>query len=242
MLKEMAEPQPRSAMPRHATRGDSTRNELKRAARRLFAERGIAAVGMRDILDAAGQRNAAAVHYYFGGKDDLLRELLIDGVRAIDAARQVMLDAAEAQPGGATLDDVVRAMLLPNIDIAGETGERETYLRFIGNLGAERRGLFEETLEGEALGYARCLDHVRRLLARLPAAVVNQRLLFAGLAMHAILQAREAALDGAEEGEHPYWTRNGALDAIVDAVEGVLLGARGAGEAQAGRAPSGTGP
>ena len=215
-----------SATPR-ATRGDATRGELKRAARRLFAERGIAAVGMRDILDAAGQRNAAAVHYYFGGKDELLRELIVDGARAIEARRRAMVDAAEAQPDGATLDDIVRAMLIPNVDIAGETGENETYLRFIGNVQAERRALFQETAGGESPAYGRCMVHVRRLLAPLPVAVVNQRLLFAGLAMQSILEAREAALDGADTGDHPYWTREGALDAIVDAVEAVLIGVRG---------------
>lgn len=209
-----------------ATRGDATRGELKRAARRLFAERGIAAVGMRDILDAAGQRNAAAVHYYFGGKDELLRELIVDGARAIEARRRAMVDAAEASATGATLDDIVRAMVVPNLDIAGDTGESETYLRFIGNAQAERRALFQATAGGESPAYGRCMEHVRRLLAPLPAAVVNQRLLFAGLAMQAILEAREAALDGADAGSHPYWTRDGALDAIVDAVEAILIGVR----------------
>jgi AcrR family transcriptional regulator len=212
-----------------ATRGDATRNELKRAARRLFAERGIAAVGMRDILDAAGQRNAAAVHYYFGGKDELLSELVVDGARAIDRSRQALLDTAEAKEGGPTLDDIVRAMVLPNIDIQGETGESETYLRFIGNLQAERRALFEDAAGTESLAYARCLDQVRRLLAHLPLAVVNQRLLFAGLSSQAILAAREAALDGADEGTHPYWTRPGALDAIILAIEGILIGPSAAG-------------
>ncbi len=207
-----------------ATRGDATRNELKRAARRLFAERGIAAVGMRDILDAAGQRNAAAVHYYFGGKDDLLRELVADGARAIDRSRRAMLDAAEAKAGGVTLDDVVRAMVLPNVEFEGETGERETYLRFIGNLQSERRDLFHDAAVQESASYGRCLDHVRRLLDHLPLAVINQRLLFAGLSNQSILAAREAALDGADEGSHPYWTRPGALDAIVLAIEGILIG------------------
>jgi AcrR family transcriptional regulator len=210
------------------TRGDTTRGELKRAARRLFAERGIAAVGMRDILDAAGQRNAAAVHYYFGGKDELLRELVIDGARTTEARRREMVDAAEAKAGGATLDDVVRAMIVPSIELPGDWGEGETYLRFIGHLQAERRALFAETAGSESPAYARCYDHVRRLLAHLPLTVVNQRLLFAGLALQAILEAREAALDGADAHDHPYWTREGALEAIVDAVKAILLGAEGA--------------
>ena len=216
------------------TRGDTTRGELKRAARRLFAERGIAAVGMRDILDAAGQRNAAAVHYYFGGKDELLRELVTDGARTIDARRAAMLDRAEAGAGGATLDEVVRAMIVPSIDPPGEWGEGETYLRFIGHLQAERRQLFADAAGSESPAYARCFDHVRRLFAPLALGVVNQRLLFAGLALQAILEAREAALDGADAHDHPYWTREGALDAIVDAVKAILLGAEGAVSSETG--------
>lgn len=208
------------------TRGDTTRGELKRAARRLFAERGIAAVGMRDILDAAGQRNAAAVHYYFGGKDELLRELVIDGARTTEARRREMVDALEAE--GVTLDGIVRALIVPSIELPGEWGEGETYLRFIGHLQAERRQLFREAAVNDSPAYGRCYDHVRALMPHLPLAVVNQRLLFAGLAMQAILEAREAALDGADAHDHPYWTREGALDAIVDAVKAILLGAEGA--------------
>ena len=213
-----------------ASRGDTTRNELKRAARRLFAERGIAAVGMRDILDAAGQRNAAAVHYYFGGKDELLRELVVDGARAIDARRRAMLDARGGERASSTLDDVVRAMIVPNIEHrrrdrarARPTSASSATCRPSGARCSPRPA------GSESPGYARCLDHVRRLLAHLPLAVVNQRLLFAGLALQAILEAREAALDGADAREHPYWTREGALDAIVDAIKAILLGAGGAG-------------
>jgi AcrR family transcriptional regulator len=209
---------------RAMTRGDVTRAELKRAARRLFATRGIAAVGMRDILDAAGQRNAAAVHYYFGGKDELLRELVVDGARAIEGSRAAML--AEAEAAGVTLGAVVRAMILPSTVLTRDAGVGDTYVRFIGHLQAERRALFEDAAGSESPAYSRCYDHVRALLADVPRAVVNQRLLFASLSLQAILQAREAALDGAAAHDHPYWTRPGALDAIVDAVTAILVGAR----------------
>lgn len=229
-----------TASTRPASRGDATRTELKRAARRLFAERGIAAVGTRDILDAAGQRNAAAVHYYFGGKDELLRELVADGARTLDETRQAMLDAAEAKPGGATLDDVVAAMLIPNILLGEGDAADRTYLRFIGNLQAERRALFKSAADDASPGYARCLDHVRRLLAHLPAPVANQRLLFAGLAMQAILEAREAAIDGADAHDHPYWTRPGAVEAIADSVAAILLGPQRAPVPPSGQPGQGT--
>lgn len=205
-----------------ATRGGTTRNELKRAARRLFAERGIAAVGMREVVEAAGQRNAAAVHYYFGSKDDLLRELLIDGADQIDAGRAALIDTAEAKGKAMTLRDLVAATILPGLDLSPATGESETYFRFIVNLQNERRELFRTTVPEHSESYRRYMDHVRRLLAPLPVALVNQRILFAGLAGQTLLAAREAALDRSDTGDHHFWSRPEALAGMIDAVEAIL--------------------
>jgi len=205
------------------SRGGATRNELKRAARRLFAERGIAAVGMREIVEAAGQRNAAAVHYYFGGKDDLLRELLIDGADQIDAVRQELMDAAEAD-GAPDLRAVVRAMVVSNIDLPGDTGENETYFRFFINAQNERRRLFDETMPEHSEGYARYMAHVRRLLGGVTEPLVRQRLFFAGLALRTLLASREAALDASDSGYHPYWSDRSAVEGMIDAVEAILTG------------------
>ena len=207
-----------------AGRGGTTRNELKRAARRLFAERGIAAVGMREIVEAAGQRNAAAVHYYFGSKDDLLRELVVEGADLIDARRMQMLDAAEAV-GDLRLRDVVRALVVPNAEIGGETGESETYFRFMTSMQTERRPMFDLWAGGEhSAGYVRCLAHFHRLMADLPHALVNQRLLFAGLSLRTLLAAREAARDAGTPHDHPYWGEPVAIEGMIDAVEAILVG------------------
>lgn len=204
-------------------RGSATRNELKRAARRLFAERGIAAVGMREIVDAAGQRNAAAVHYYFGSKDDLLRELLLDGADVIDARRRALMDEAEAA-GPPDLRAVVRAMVMPNSDIPGDTGENETYFRFLINVQNERRALFDETVHEHSEGYLRYVAHVRRLLAHQPETLVKQRIVYAGLALRTLLAAREAAQDASDSGFHHYWSGQAAMEGMVDAVEAILTG------------------
>ncbi|ONF96858.1 TetR/AcrR family transcriptional regulator [Sphingomonas jeddahensis] len=212
------------ARPQSAGRGGTTRNELKRAARRLFAERGIAAVGMREIVEAAGQRNAAAVHYYFGSKDDLLRELVVEGADLIDTTRMRMIDEAEAQ-GDLTLRDVVRALVIPNAELAGETGEGETYFRFMTSMQTERRQMFDQWAGGEhSAGYVRCLAHFHRLLADLPHALVNQRLLFAGLSLRTLLAGRETARDAGAGADHPYWGEPVALAGMIDAVEAILLG------------------
>lgn len=212
--------------PQPAPRGGATRNELKRAARRLFAERGIAAVGMREVVETAGQRNAAAIHYYFGSKDDLLRELLIDGAEMIDARRRALFDAAEAA-GMPDLRAVVTANVAPCLDPGGETGESETYFRFIVNVQNERRALFRETVPDHSPGYARYMAHVHRLLAPLPAATINQRLLFAALTLQTLVAAREAALDRSDTGDHHFWSRPEAVDGMIEAVVAILTGPAG---------------
>ena len=64
-------------------KADIARDAIKRAAQSLFAARGVDAVSVREILTAAGQRNGASLHYYFGSKDDLVAQLVIDGARLI---------------------------------------------------------------------------------------------------------------------------------------------------------------
>ena len=72
---------------------------LKAVALKLFAERGIDGVTVRQIAEAAGQKNHAAVGYYFGSKEDLVRELIVDGARLIDDQRNRWLDEAGMQVG-----------------------------------------------------------------------------------------------------------------------------------------------
>ena len=61
-----------------------TREGLKSAARKLFAERGFDGVTVRDIIQAAGQRNGASLYYHFRTKEALVLELVVDGAKLID--------------------------------------------------------------------------------------------------------------------------------------------------------------
>lgn len=55
---------------------DSTAEKIVQAAERLFAEKGYAAVSVRQITKAAGISNVGAVSYYFGGKRELYLHIL----------------------------------------------------------------------------------------------------------------------------------------------------------------------
>src|SRR5690606_29583357 len=106
-----------------AEKADIAREAIKRAAQRLFAARGVDAVSVRDILAAAGQRNGASLHYYFGSKDDLVAQLVIDGARLIDDRRNARLDALEAAGGPRSLGEVMEVLILPSTNLGREGGE-----------------------------------------------------------------------------------------------------------------------
>ncbi|GAA4415485.1 TetR/AcrR family transcriptional regulator [Quisquiliibacterium transsilvanicum] len=200
----------------------TNRNEaaenLKRVARRLFAERGVDGVTVRQIAEASGQKNHAAVGYHFGSKDALIRELVIHGARVIDERRNAWLDRQEAQGGPRTVREVVDVLVQASVDI----GEDENYNRFIVMLGMTHRQFFMETLAGQwNSGYQRCLDHLRRLMPPLPPAMKNQRLLFLGAALGAVMAARETGLADTSR-SHPTWGSPHTLSHFAHAMTAML--------------------
>jgi AcrR family transcriptional regulator len=66
--------------------------QLIDAAERLFAERGIEAVSLREIAAEAGQKNNSAVIYHFRDKKGLLDALTIDRIRKIEGIRQRLIE------------------------------------------------------------------------------------------------------------------------------------------------------
>ena len=56
-------------------RASTTQEAILTAAERLFAEHGVFAVSNRQVSEAAGQGNNAAVGYHFGTKTDLVRAI-----------------------------------------------------------------------------------------------------------------------------------------------------------------------
>ena len=58
-----------------ADRASNTQEAILKAAERLYAEHGVFAVSNRQVSEAAGQGNNAAVGYHFGTKTDLVRAI-----------------------------------------------------------------------------------------------------------------------------------------------------------------------
>lgn len=80
------------------------------AAERLAAEGGVAAMSLRAVQEAAGQRNKSAAHYHFGSRDGLLAAIVSTRSAPIDERRAVLLDELGDDP---SLADLVRAFVQP---------------------------------------------------------------------------------------------------------------------------------
>ncbi len=64
-----------------------TATALLDVAERLFEQKGIAAVSLRQIVIAAGQRNLSAAHDHFGSGEGLIHVVVERRMRTIDANR-----------------------------------------------------------------------------------------------------------------------------------------------------------
>jgi AcrR family transcriptional regulator len=64
------------------------------AGERLFAERGIEAVSLREIAAEAGQKNNSAVSYHFRDKRGLLDALIADRILKVERVRHRLIEKA----------------------------------------------------------------------------------------------------------------------------------------------------
>lgn len=206
-----------------ATLHSLAQQQLKAVALRLFAERGINGVTVRQIAEAAGQKNHAAITYHFGSKEALIRQLVVDGAKAIDARRNAALDRAQATGGPHTVLEVMEMLVESSVD-HDPPPEGECYNRFVVGLQLSNRALFMDALEGRwNSGYQRCLGEVRRLMAHLPSDLLNQRLVFMGGAIGGILAGRETELSDRSR-EHLMWTHPDTLLRVAKALASIIEG------------------
>jgi AcrR family transcriptional regulator len=78
----------------------ATRALLLRTAERLYAERGLADVSNRQIVEAAGVANNSALTYHFGTREDLIRAIARSHAGPVFRRTRELLAAIEANQQG----------------------------------------------------------------------------------------------------------------------------------------------
>jgi AcrR family transcriptional regulator len=114
-------------VPRDAS---ATRLRLLDEAARVFATRGVYQSTVKEILAAAGQRNASALTYHFGSREGVLRAILRRHGDRLDAERGALIDGPVARQ---STRDLVGALVVPLGGLLGGADGRN-YLRILAQL------------------------------------------------------------------------------------------------------------
>ena len=203
-------------------KGERTRLRLKKTALKLFAQRGIENVSIRDIQAAAGQKNNGSITYYFSSRDALIREIVSDVAKILDDDNNRRLDALEAR-GGPTSVREVAEILLPVVERGPEEVEVwENQLQFFTSVLITRRDLlFEATVDADR-ATRRCFKHIVRLAPDMPREIINQRLQL----MLLFALSAGASMESGNEGHRNWsslWGQSSAEHNLADIMAGMIM-------------------
>ena len=153
-------------------RGQTTRELILVTAERLFAESGIAAVSLRDVATAAAQKNNAAVHYHFGDKENLVREIALYRVKLIEEKSTEIQATLQSGRNPPQVADYVRSFVLPHVR---NIQEGNYYLPFISRFIIERGGI-SSLMDSATIRSADLLRKgLRKVLHNFPEQTIEQR-------------------------------------------------------------------
>lgn len=193
-----------------------TRSAILDAAERLMAEHGINGVSLRTILTEAGA-NAAALHYHYGSREDLITAILGRHGRRNNLRRREMLDALEARDHAPDIYDVVDAVVDPLLEMLHQEKEAgRRFLRFLARLHSDRTNIH---LEAEKKYFPDIRDRLARMLAKscphVPKAELRRRVT---MMLDVMLQSLANAAVMAEE-----WDGNKHYNGLVKFAETLKL-------------------
>lgn len=201
-------------MARDAT---DTRETLLRTAQQMFARDGIYQVPLKRIVERAGQRNASALHYHFGGRDGLLVAITARHDGAIEDERAELLGGLAVT---GRLDDrraLVEALVVPFAHRLADRDGRE-YLRIVEQL-VGLFDLWDVDVPGGPTGAQQVLLHIRDGLDQLPQSLRHERvtILLALVSETLAMRARAIEDGGTRLLDHDAFVAN-----LVDMAVGAL--------------------
>ncbi len=209
--------------PSRSTRTDRatlTREAILTAAERLFAEHGVFAVSNRQVSEAAGQGNNAAVGYHFGTKIDLVRAIEHKHAGPVEKLREERVATLAGKD--AELRDWVECLVLPLTDHLTALGNPTWYARFAAQVMADPA--YQKTVTRDALSLpalVTVLEGINRCLPELPGHVrVERNIMARNLLMHTCAEYERALAEGTSL---PLTSWRTAASGLIDAIVGLWL-------------------
>jgi AcrR family transcriptional regulator len=162
-------------------RSTVTKERILDTAESLFMEHGFEATGLRQITTDAGV-NLAAVHYHFGGKEELFEAVLTRRLDPMNQERVALLDELEAAARSKplTCEAIIGAMFIPALKLARDKARGgKNFLRLLGRAYADPAPFIRQFLSAEyAPMIARFKAAFGRTLPHLPPRELSWRLHF----------------------------------------------------------------
>jgi AcrR family transcriptional regulator len=153
-----------------------TRTKLILAGEYLFGRHGIDGVPLHEVVAAAGQRNASALNYHIGGREELLTAIIDFRRSSVDARRVALLD--EYVAAGMTMDEtaIAAGIILPLGELMLRDPNGGNYLLLLSQVFVTDRphaayfafGRFDK-------GLRRCRRLYRVRFPNRPARLLNER-------------------------------------------------------------------
>jgi AcrR family transcriptional regulator len=204
----------------------SSAENIVLAAERLFAEKGIDGISLRQINAAAGLKNNAATHYHFGGKEGLVRAIVEYRAEGINRRRQQLLDGLGEVSKKGRLRGLVRALVLPMAEHLLGNPEGSYYFRFvIQAVDNSFSGAKEKIMRWHGDQYDQIHRQLRDLLPELPEEIFMQRF---GLMLTLVVNSiaaweRDIPVGSVPEATTAFTARTSVFaDNLVDATCGLL--------------------
>lgn len=207
-------------MARDAT---DTREKLIRAAEYLFARSGLD-VPIREIHERAGQRNASAIQYHFGSKQELIKAILDRHALGDDEIRQIRADLKLRREDPRS---VVESIVL-RISQYLATDETRDYARLVFQLLVRaplRKDLDAGIEHPDLLSFDAEADVIRSCVPQLPRRVVQERAL-AGITF-IVLQVAERAKAIDDDQMEPLLNEQEFVANLVDMTTALLTAPAG---------------
>ncbi|MFJ9367628.1 TetR/AcrR family transcriptional regulator [Nocardia sp. NPDC101769] len=151
----------------------STKERLLEVAEELFAERGVDATLVGDIVQGAGQRNPSALRYHFGSREGVLEAILQKHLSRVEERRTELFEQWSG-PGPETVRDAVSLIVTPLVELLDSQSGR----RHLQILAQSVHRFDQSQLDALSLSYPTMAATVRlmgRAIGQLPEAVIEER-------------------------------------------------------------------
>jgi AcrR family transcriptional regulator len=209
-----------AARPLRTDRASTTREAILTAAERLYAEHGVYAVSNRQVSEAAGQGNNAAVGYHFGTKTDLVRSIEERHRAPIEELREAMVSRTSA---ATDMRGWVSCLVRPLTDHLADLGNPTWYARFAAQ--AMTDPAYHGVVVKDALTSAslvQVVDGINRCLPDLsPDTKSDRNVMARNLLMHSCADRERALAKGAAVASRTSWQAAGS--GLIDAIVGLWL-------------------